>query len=101
VQAKGGVEALKAVRTVVVDADMSVNTARGPTIIPTKTYVAYPDKFRVDATFAGQQSIQAYNSGSAWVKDPAGVSAAPMRNATCSVHAERTDFSPANGCISF
>jgi len=77
VQAKGGVEALKAVRTVVVDADMSVNTARGPTIIPTKTYVAYPDKFRVDATFAGQQSIQAYNSGSAWVKDPAGVSAAP------------------------
>ena len=27
--------------------------ARGPTIIPTKTYVVYPDKFRVDATFAG------------------------------------------------
>ena len=57
-------------------------TVRGPTIIPTKTYVVYPDKFRVDATFAGQQSIQAYNSGTAWVKDPAGVSAAPpaMRN---------------------
>lgn len=82
VQAKGGLEALKSIRTVVVDADMSVTTARGPTIIPTKTYVAYPDKFRVDATFAGQQSIQAYNSGTAWVKDPAGVSAAPaaMRN---------------------
>ncbi len=77
VQAKGGLEALKAIRTVVVDADMSVNTVRGPTIIPTKTYVVYPDKFRVDATFAGQQSIQAYNSGAAWVKDPAGVSAAP------------------------
>jgi len=61
---------------------MSVTTARGPTIIPTKTYVAYPDHFRVDATFAGQQSIQAYNAGTAWVKDPAGVSAAPpaMRN---------------------
>jgi len=82
VQAKGGVEALKAIRTVVVDADMSVMTARGPTIIPTKTYVVYPDKFRVDATFAGQQSVQAYNAGTAWVRDPAGVSAAPpaMRN---------------------
>ena len=82
VQAKGGLAALKSIRTVIVDADMSVMTVRGPTIIPTKTYVVYPDKFRVDATFAGQQSIQAYNSGTAWVKDPAGVSAAPpaMRN---------------------
>jgi peptidase M16-like protein len=82
VAAKGGLNALKNVRTVIVDADMSVTTVRGPTIIPTKTYVVYPDKFRVDATFAGQQSVQAYNSGTAWIKDPAGVSAAPpaMRN---------------------
>ena len=82
VAAKGGLAALKNVRTVVVDADMSVMTVRGPTIIPTRTYVVNPDKFRVDATFAGQQSIQAYDSGTAWVKDPAGVSAAPaaMRN---------------------
>jgi zinc protease len=77
VQTKGGLDALKGIRTVVVDADMSVTTPRGPTVIPTKTYVVYPDKFRVDATFAGQQNIQAYNGGSAWVKDPAGVSAAP------------------------
>lgn len=82
VQAKGGLEALKSVRTVIVDADMSVNTVRGPTTIPTRTYVVYPDKFRVDANFAGQQTVQAYNSGTAWVKDPAGVAAAPpaMRN---------------------
>jgi len=82
VAAKGGLQALKSIRTVIVDADMTVNTLRGPTIIPTKTYVVYPDKFRVDATFAGQQTIQAYNSGTAWVKDPAGVAAAPpaMRN---------------------
>ena len=82
VAAKGGLEALKSIRTVVVDADMMVSTLRGPTIIPTKTYVVYPDKFRVDATFGGQQTIQAYNSGTAWVRDPAGVAAAPpaMRN---------------------
>ena len=82
VAAKGGLQALKSIRTVVVDADMTVSTLRGPTIIPTKTYVVYPDKFRVDATFGGQQTVQAYNSGTAWVKDPAGVAAAPpaMRN---------------------
>jgi zinc protease len=82
VAAKGGLDALKSIRTVVVDADMTVSTVRGPTIIPTKTYVVYPDKFRVDATFAGQQTTQAYNGGTAWVKDPAGVAAAPpaMRN---------------------
>ena len=77
VQTKGGLDVLKGIRTVVVDADMSVTTPRGPTLIPTKTYVVYPDKFRVDATFAGQQNVQAYNAGSAWVRDPAGVSAAP------------------------
>jgi zinc protease len=82
VAAKGGLAALKAIRTVVVDADMSVMTSRGATVIPTKTWVVYPDKFRVDAMFAGQTSIQAYNGGTAWVKDPAGVAAAPpaMRN---------------------
>ena len=77
VQTKGGLDVLKGIRTVVVDADMSVTTPRGLTLIPTKTYVVYPDKFRVDATFAGQQNVQAYNAGSAWVRDPAGVSAAP------------------------
>lgn len=77
VQTKGGLDALKGIRTVIVDADMSVTTPRGPALIPTKTYVVYPDKFRVDAMFAGQQNVQAYNGGSAWVKDPAGVSAAP------------------------
>ena len=77
VQAKGGLDALKRVRTVVVDAEMSVATPRGATRIPTKTYVVYPDQFRVDATFAGQQNIQAYSGASAWIKDPAGVSAAP------------------------
>ena len=82
VAAKGGLAALKAIRTVIVDADMSVMTSRGAAVIPTKTWVVYPDKFRVDATFGGQTSIQAYNGGTAWVKDPAGVSAAPpaMRN---------------------
>src|SRR5262249_42335768 len=77
VAAKGGLAALKAIRTVIVDASMTVMTQRGPTTIPTKTWVVYPDKFRVDASFGGQTSVQAYNGGTAWVKDPNGVTAAP------------------------
>jgi hypothetical protein len=37
----------------------------------------YPDKFRVDATVNGAETVQAYNSGQAWVKSPAGVQDAP------------------------
>jgi zinc protease len=98
VQTRGGLAALKGIRTVVVDADMSVTTPRGPTRIPTRTYVAYPDKFRVDATFAGQQNTQAYNSGSAWVKDPAGVSAAPPAMLSDFAATVRRDTFPPADC---
>ena len=50
---------------------------QGTLVSKTKTYVAYPDKFRVDATSPGAQVVQVYNAGSAWVRDPAGVHDAP------------------------
>jgi len=43
----------------------------------TSTYVVYPDKFRVEADVNGTRSVQAYNSGRAWVQSPAGVMDAP------------------------
>jgi hypothetical protein len=43
----------------------------------TKTYIVYPDKFRVDANVAGAEVIQVYNSGDAWQRDPNGVRDAP------------------------
>jgi hypothetical protein len=48
----------------------------------TRTYVVYPDKFRVDAKVAGADVVQVYNSGVAWAKDPGGVhdAPAPMRD---------------------
>ena len=48
----------------------------------TRTYVAYPDKFRVDAKIKGVDVVQVYNAGAAWVQDPAGVHdvPAPMRD---------------------
>lgn len=82
VDAKGGLEALKRIRTVVADEERTIITANGRTPLPTKTYVIYPNKFRVDSMLSGQQIIHTYNGGTAWVKDLGGVSAAPaaMRN---------------------
>jgi len=76
-QAKGGLDALKRIRTVVADEDRTIVTPSGRTPLPTKTYVIYPDKFRVDSVLAGQQIVHTYNSGAAWVQDLGGVSAAP------------------------
>jgi zinc protease len=81
VKAKGGLEALKRVRTVVAEAETTFQLDQGAVPSTTKTYVVYPDKFRVDATLGTDSVVQVYNAGSAWQKDPGGVrdAPAPMR----------------------
>ena len=75
--AKGGVDVLRKVRTVIADADTTFSMEQGPVMSKTRTYVTYPDKFRIDATVAGAQVIQVFNGGNAWARDPAGVHDAP------------------------
>ena len=82
---KGGLAALTRVRTVVADAQTTLRMEQGPLMSLTRSYVAYPDRFRVDAKVNGADVVQVYNAGTAWVKDPAGVHDAPT--------AMRADFS--------
>jgi hypothetical protein len=91
VDAKGGLAALQAVTTVVAEAETALQMPQGTLTSTTKTYVAYPDRFRVDATVPvpptavppGQPTpppvevVQIYNAGTAWVRDPSGVHDAP------------------------
>ena len=77
IEAKGGLDALRKVKTVVADADTTFKMEQGTLVSKTKTYVAYPEKFRVDANVAGAQVVQVYNAGSAWVRDPAGIHDVP------------------------
>jgi zinc protease len=77
IEAKGGLPALKAVRTVVAEAQTVLQLQQGTLPSATKTYIVYPDKFRVDADVNGAQTTQVYNAGKAWVKSPAGVQDAP------------------------
>ena len=77
IDAKGGLDVLRKVRTVIADADTTFHMEQGPVVSKTRTYVAYPDKFRIDATVGGAQVIQVFNAGAAWARDPGGVHDAP------------------------
>ena len=48
-----------------------------PLASKTRTFVVYPDKFRVDAKVGNAEVLQVFNSGVAWVRDPTGVHDAP------------------------
>jgi zinc protease len=77
IDAKGGLARLKGIKTVIADAKTTFRMEQGPLESMTKTYVVYPDKFRVDAKLGEADVQQVYNNGSAWMKDPNGVHEAP------------------------
>ncbi len=77
VAARGGLETLQAVRTLVATAATVLTTPQGPLRATTTTYIEYPGRFRVDAAVPSGEIIQAYVDGTAWLKDPTGVRDAP------------------------
>lgn len=81
VQARGGLEALESVRSVVADTETVFMDERGQSVATTKTttYVVYPDKFRVDAVIQDDVISQVYNAGRAWEQSPAGVRELPSQ----------------------
>jgi zinc protease len=75
--AAGGLEALRAVKTIRATARTVMQTPAGPMRATTRTYVEYPGRMRVDATLPAGDVVQAYVDGQAWLKDPTGVRDAP------------------------
>jgi zinc protease len=82
VAAAGGLDALRAVRTIRATARTVMQTPGGPMRATTRTYVEYPGRMRVDATLPAGEVVQAYVDGQAWLKDPTGIrdAPAPMRD---------------------
>ena len=77
VDAKGGLDEFKSIRTVVADAETRVLRHRIQSPRRPGPMSSYPDQFRVDATIpdpsgAGRavEVVQTYNAGNAWIKDP-------------------------------
>jgi zinc protease len=73
IAARGGLERLKGVQTMIVEAKSLLTTRRGQLTAESRTYVQYPDRVRVEARLPMAEVVQVYNAGEVWVKDPSGV----------------------------
>ncbi|MGE3275306.1 MAG: M16 family metallopeptidase [Vicinamibacterales bacterium] len=77
VAARGGLQALKGLRTLVAHATTTLHTPDGDLEARTVTTIAYPDRVRVEAELPEATIVQVYDQGAAWIQDPAGVHDAP------------------------
>jgi hypothetical protein len=77
VEAKGGLEKLRSIRTVKATATTTVaDGAKGAVSIDTTSYIHYPGAFRVDAIGPGGPTVRVFDAGECWVRDVRGVRAA-------------------------
>ncbi len=71
IAAKGGLEKLTGVKTLRAVAQSTFNSPQGPVTTETVTYIAYPDRFRVEAHLPIGEVVQVFaGPDDAWVKDP-------------------------------
>jgi hypothetical protein len=75
--AAGGINALRAVRTIRATAKTVVPTPDGPMRVDTRTSIEYPGRMRVDAWLPRGGVVQAIKDGHAWIKDHTGAHDAP------------------------
>jgi zinc protease len=72
--AKGGVALLRALKTIDVEADVTISgAATMPVQMRTRNLIAYPDKYRVEANAATGKLVQVFSGSDAWIETPAGV----------------------------
>jgi zinc protease len=76
IEAKGGLERLRAVRTARAETQTTLVTPDGPVKTASSTYIAYPDRFRVEAALPTGRLVQVYAGGDAWVRSPSGLTEA-------------------------
>lgn len=77
IAAAGGLDALRAIRTVRAVAETSISTPDGPVRAETRTSIEYPLRVRVDVVLPRGEVVQAYDNGHAWIRDPTGPHDAP------------------------
>jgi len=77
IDAMGGLMALRGIKTIVAKQTVSSPTPQGPMDAETTSYIAYPNKFRVEATTPAGLLASAYDGTYAWTRDPGGVRNVP------------------------
>jgi hypothetical protein len=79
IAAKGGLETLRAVRTIAAWTRTTLSTPGGPLEAETTTYLQYPNRMRVETRLPDASIVQTYDGSRAWVKDPTGTREVPER----------------------
>jgi hypothetical protein len=73
IAAKGGLETLRALRTIVAKQTQASQRPDGETMVETTNYIEYPNRFRIEAP----EVVQAFDGTRSWMKDRRGVHDAP------------------------
>lgn len=76
-RAKGGLDALRAVKDVKAVATTMLTTPQGPVTAEAQAYVIYPDKFRNEVKLPMGTLIQVFNGTAAWISGPQGTQTLP------------------------
>jgi zinc protease len=74
IAAKGGLEKLRAVKTIVATQTVTAGlSGREPTAFETTNYIQYPDRLRIETKVPEGVNVQACDGTGVWVKDQHGV----------------------------
>jgi hypothetical protein len=76
IAAKGGLDKLRAVKTIIARQTLSNPAVEGKST-ETTNYIQYPDRFRIETRIPEGAIVQVYDGTQAWMKDPRGLREAP------------------------
>jgi len=77
INAKGGLEKLKGLKTIIATQNVTVQNPTEPTSFETTNYIQYPDRLRIETKLENGINVQAFDGASVWVKDQHGVRGQP------------------------
>jgi outer membrane lipoprotein-sorting protein len=77
IAAKGGLEKLRGIKTIVATQTLTNPTPDGKQTTETKNYMEYPNRFRIEAQWPNGVMVQGFDGTQMWMKDPRGVHDAP------------------------
>ena len=79
IAAKGGLERLRAIKSISAVTEAQMTTPEGTVTAETTTYLEYPDRMRVETKLAEGEIVQTFDGARAWVKDRMGIHEVPER----------------------
>jgi len=77
IAAKGGLEKLRGLKTIVVKQTLTTQSPQGDATAETSNYIQYPDRFRIVTETPNGTMVQASDGKQVWMTDPRGLHDAP------------------------